>query len=107
MKPHLALGYAALALGTAHGVLSMGNTSGTDANGIALAFLALVGLGVQAFLGLNLQSPGAYRMPLRRWHTALFWGVAILVAGHIILNAPLFPQMGAAHFVNSSPSQSP
>jgi len=89
------LGYAALALGVVHGLLSMGDASGANTAGIWFAVLALLGLGVQAFIGTSLQSPGVYRAPLRSWHTLLFWGLSLLVLGHIVLNAPFLPQMGA------------
>ncbi len=90
MRPHFILGYAVLALAFVHLMFAMGDTGGANLDGIWLASLALAGLGVQAFIGASLQSPGIYRVPLRRWHKLLFWGVAALVLGHIMYNAPFF-----------------
>jgi hypothetical protein len=87
MRPHFVLGYAALALALLHMAMSMGASGGANAGGIWFATIALAGLGLQAFIGTNLQSPGAYRLTLRRWHTLVFWGVLLLAIGHIALNA--------------------
>jgi hypothetical protein len=87
MRPHLVFGYTVLALAAMHAALSIGNATSANAAGIWCAGLALAGLALQAFSGTNLQSPGAYRLVLRRWHTALFWTVAALLAGHVLLNA--------------------
>lgn len=86
IRPHLALGYLILGLALAHAVLSGSNTAGANDVGIWFAIFALAGLGLQTFSGTNLQSPGIYRLLLRRWHTALFWTIALLAAGHIFLN---------------------
>lgn len=66
--------------------LSMPNMGGANANGLWCATLATFGLGLQAFVGTNLQAPGAYRPVLRRWHTTLFWTIAIAAAAHVALN---------------------
>lgn len=86
MRPHLLLGYAVLALALVHLVLSAANVSSANGAGIWCASLALLGLGLQTFSGASLQSPGEYRPILRRWHTALFWTIALLAVGHIALN---------------------
>lgn len=87
MRPHFALGYAALLFASIHLALSMGNAGSASRAGLWCAALALAGIGLQTFSGTNLQSPGAYRVVLRRWHTVLFWIVAALVVGHVLLNA--------------------
>jgi cytochrome b561 len=87
MRPHLVLGYAVLGLALAHVILSIGNSASANAAGIWCASLALCGLGLQTFSGTNLQSPGAYRAILRRWHIVLFWSIAALLVGHVLLNA--------------------
>ena len=87
MRPHFALGYGALGLALLHLALSFDNALSANAAGIWCASLALVGLALQAFSGTNLQSPGAYRFVLRRWHAVLFWTVTVLVVGHVLLNA--------------------
>ena len=86
MRPHLVLGYAVLGLALLHVILSASNAGSANGIGIACASLALAGLGLQTFSGTNLQSPGGYRLVLRRWHTALFWSIAALLAAHILLN---------------------
>jgi len=86
MRPHYAIGYAALGLALVHFSASMGGMSGADATGIWMASAALLGLGWQAVLGSNLQSPGDFRQPLRRWHLLTFGAVVILIAGHVILD---------------------
>jgi hypothetical protein len=86
MRPHYVAGYFALALALAHAANSMGSMAGADSTGIWLATLALLGLIWQALLGSNLQSPGDYRTPLRRWHIATFAAVAALAGGHVLLN---------------------
>jgi hypothetical protein len=87
MRPHYALGYGVLALASVHVVLSLGNAASANAVGIWCAALALLGIALQTFSGTNLQSPGIYRLVLRRWHTALFWTIALLLVGHVLLNA--------------------
>ena len=86
MRPHFILGYAVLGLALAHVALSMGNAAGANGAGIWCASFAMAGIGLQTFSGTNLQSPGAYRLVLRRWHVALFWTIAVLGVGHIALN---------------------
>ena len=92
MRPHFVFGYAALAFTLVHLSLSMGSMRGADSTGIWLATLALLALGLQALLGTNLQSPGAYRVPLRRWHLVLFVAIAALAIGHVALNSAVFSQ---------------
>jgi hypothetical protein len=87
MRPHFVLGYGVFGLALIHVGLSIGNAGSASAAGIWCASLAFVGLGLQTFSGTNLQSPGAYRLVLRRWHMALFWSVAVLVLIHVLLNA--------------------
>lgn len=89
MRPHYVIGYAALGLACVHLAIVMGNMYGADVTGIWLATLALAGLGAQALIGTNLQSARSSRALLRRWHTALFFAICALVAGHIALNYPL------------------
>ena len=91
MRPHFVLGYIALACALLHMVLSMPAAPAANGDGIWFAGLATGGLGLQAFLGTNLQSPGIYRKPLRRWHTLLFWLCAVFVLLHVVLNAPFLP----------------
>ena len=86
MRPHFVLGYATLAIAATHVVLVMGHMASANATGIWFATLAFAVLGVQTFLGTNLQSPGAYRVPLRRWHVILFWTITLLIAGHVLLD---------------------
>lgn len=64
----------------------MGSMAGESAAGLWLATLALLGLIWQALLGTNLQSPGDYRKPLRRWHLVTFAAVALFASGHVLLN---------------------
>jgi hypothetical protein len=90
MRPHYFAGYGALGLALVHMFASMPGVAGADATGIQIAALALTGLGAQAFLGTNLQSPGSYRKPLRRWHLTLFAATLVLVAIHVILDASMF-----------------
>ena len=92
MRPHFVLGYAALGFALVHVFLSMGSMRGAGSTGIWLATLALLALGLQALVGANLQSPGAYRVPLRRWHLAAFMTVAVLASGHVALNSAVFSQ---------------
>ena len=92
MRPHFVVGYAALVCAFAHMMFSMGSMHGADSTGIWLATLALLALGLQVLLGSNLQSPGAYRIPLRRWHLVAFAAVMILAAGHVALNSAVFSQ---------------
>jgi hypothetical protein len=59
---------------------------GANATGMWFALFAFAGVGLQAFLGTNLQSPGAYRPTLRGWHVLTFWSVLALIALHVLLN---------------------
>jgi hypothetical protein len=86
MRPHYILGYATFGFALVHLSLSMRATAGADPNGLWLATLALLGLGWQALIGSNLQSPGDYRPLLRRWHLVTFVAVMIFAAGHVMLN---------------------
>jgi hypothetical protein len=86
MRPHYAIGYAAFAFALLHLSLSMGATAGADSTGLWLATLALLGLGWQALVGSNLQSPGDYRAVFRRWHIGTFVAVALFALGHVVLN---------------------
>jgi len=86
MRPHYVLGYLALAIALVHLSFSMRAMAGANTTGIWLATFALLGLGWQALVGVNLQSPGEYRIPLRRWHIATFVSVLAFAAGHAILN---------------------
>jgi len=85
MRPHFVVGYAVLALAVGHALLSFANTRSISSADLWVAVVALAGLLFQAFLGLSLQAPGAYRAPLRRWHTVAFWAIAVLIIGHILL----------------------
>ncbi|MEO9169698.1 MAG: hypothetical protein ABI282_11325 [Candidatus Baltobacteraceae bacterium] len=96
MRPHFVLGYAALVLALVHVGASMGAMGGANGTGIWLALIALLGLGLQAFTGTNLQSPGSYRTLLRRWHVVLFAAVLVFALGHILLNAAFLPQSSAS-----------
>lgn len=86
MRPHYVVGYAALALAVLHLSFSMGAMAGADSTGIWLATIALFGLGWQALVGSNLQSPGGYRAVLRRWHLGTFAAVVLFAIGHAMLN---------------------
>ncbi len=86
MRPHYVIGYGALALAIVHLSVSMRAMAGADETGIWFATLALLGLGWQALIGSNLQSPGGYRGVLRRWHLGTFAIVMLLAAGHALLN---------------------
>ena len=79
--PHYVLGYAALAIAALHIIMVIGSMQAANAKGLWFATFAFGGLAVQAFLGASLQSPGVYRAPLRRWHTLLFWTIAVLILG--------------------------
>jgi hypothetical protein len=92
MRPHFVLGYAALAFAFFHMWTSMGAMQGANATGLWLAALALVALGFQALIGANLQSPGAFRVPLRGWHLLTFAAVAAFAVGHVALNSPMTSQ---------------
>ena len=85
MRPHFVLGYAVLAIGTVHGMFAMGAMRAMSRLDVWFAVLALLGLGLQLFVGLSLQAPGAYRSTLRRWHVVTTWAVAVLIVGHIAL----------------------
>ncbi len=86
MRPHYVAGYAVVAVALVHAGSSMAAMAGADATGVWLATLAMLGLIWQALLGSNLQSPGDYRRPLRRWHLVTFVAVAALASGHVLLN---------------------
>ncbi len=88
MRPHYLLGYGAAALAGAHACTSAGGTTGADALGIWLAAFGFGAMLVQAFLGLSLQAPGAYRIGLRRWHVLTFAAAGALVVAHVVLNGP-------------------
>jgi hypothetical protein len=91
MRPHFALGYAALALALLHLSSYMGAMRGANASGLWFATLATLALVLQALLGSNLQSPGLYRLPLRRWHLGVFI-VALTLAGlHVVYDAAWSP----------------
>ena len=86
MRPHYLLGYGAAALAGAHAWTSAGGMAGADALGVWLATFGFGAMLVQTFLGVSLQSPGAYRAGLRRWHVLTFAAVAVLVVAHVVLN---------------------
>ena len=100
MRPHYVLGYGALALAIVHLSSSMGGMGGANATGIWLATLAIFALGIQAFIGTNLQSPGLYRLPLRRWHLVVFTCAAIFAVAHVAYNAPWSPISNLARWVD-------
>ncbi len=91
MRPHLFLGYGALGFALAHLAMTLDGVPGSNVIGIWLAGLAVAGLLLQVFIGLNLQSPGGYRLILRRWHLVVFGATVFLIAGHILLNAAFIP----------------
>ncbi len=95
MRPHYVLGYGALAVACVHTWHAMGGMTGAGALGIKCATLALLGLVVQAFVGASLQSPGAYRAVLRRWHLATMAVVLTLATVHAAVNGPLAPAFTA------------
>lgn len=92
MRPHVILGYGALGFALVHLTLTLGGLAGTNTTGIWLASLATFGLALQALSGSNLQSPGAYRLVLRRWHIVLFCVTLVLIFGHVLMNAAFIPQ---------------
>jgi len=96
LRPHFLLGYGALLCAIAHVSLSMGDVDGANGSGIWFAGLATAGLTLQTLVGTNLQSPGIYRLVLRRWHIALLLIIAVLAIGHIVLNAPFSPGQGVS-----------
>ena len=67
-------------------MLAMPATSGANGNGIWSAIFATIGLGLQTFVGTNLQSPGLYRVILRRYHAGLFWAIVFFSVVHVALN---------------------
>jgi hypothetical protein len=89
MRPHFVFGYAALAFAIVHLSLTTSAMGGANTTGIWLATLALLALALQALVGSNLQSPGAYRVPLRTWHLLLFVAIAVLAIGHVALNSSM------------------
>jgi hypothetical protein len=95
MRPHLMIGYAVLLLAGVHMWLSVGGMGSANGTGIWLATFAILALCVQAFIGTNLQSPGAYRPTLRRWHVIIFIAALGLAVGHVALNAPMFATASA------------
>ena len=98
MRVHYAFGYAALGIATIHVFTSTSSMRGTSSAGIWLATLALLGLGWQALLGSNLQSPGSYRVTLRGWHVATFVAVLAFGFAHAMLNGPYSSMFGASQF---------
>lgn len=88
MRPHFVLGYAALLFALVHLWASMRSMGGSNPTGIWLATLALGALGFQTLVGANLQSPGVYRKPLRRWHVSAFVAILLLGGGHVAFNWP-------------------
>ncbi len=80
------IGYAVFILALLHAGMSMSDAGRTNVAGIWFASIAFAGLGLQTFVGMNLQAPGAYRSVLRRWHTLIFWAVTLLALGHVLLN---------------------
>jgi hypothetical protein len=86
MRPHYVLGYAALAIAAIHVGLVTGRMGAANPAGIWLATFAFAGLGLQTFVGTSLQSPGAHRVSLRRWHIVLFLTIVLLIAGHVALD---------------------
>lgn len=92
MRPHVILGYGALAFSLLHLSMTLDGVAGANTTGIWLASLAIFGLVLQAVSGSNLESPGAYRLVLRRWHVTLFCVTLVLIFGHVLLNAALIPQ---------------
>lgn len=85
MRPHYVLGYAVFAGACVHTALSMGATQAIGALNTRIALFALMAIALEVFVGLSLQAPGAYRQPLRRWHTAVFLSMTVLIATHIVL----------------------
>jgi uncharacterized membrane protein YadS len=85
LRPHFILGYAVLALAVAHVAFAMNRMGVLSATNAWIATFALLGLGLQTFIGLSLQAPGAYRLTLRRWHLATMATVAVLITGHVLL----------------------
>lgn len=101
MRPHFVLGYASLAFAAAHLATSMGDTgSSGNSTGLWFAALAFAGLAVQSFVGTNLQSPGIFRKPLRRWHAAVFVLVLVLAGGHVLLSGAAGSMMSTAFATN-------
>lgn len=94
MRPHFWLGYGALLLAAIHMWMSAGSMRGANANGLWLGTFGLLAMGVQAFIGTNLQSPGSFRTVLRRWHYWTFAAILVLAAAHIVLNAPFGAMIG-------------
>jgi hypothetical protein len=92
MRPHFVLGYAALGIALFHVWTSMGNMRGANSTGIWLGTFAIFALGFQALIGANLQSPGTYRAPLRRWHVLTFAAIGAFLAGHVALNSTMASQ---------------
>ena len=56
MRPHYAVGYAALALAVVHLTASMSGMGGANSTGIWMASAAILGLGWQALLGRDRKS---------------------------------------------------
>jgi hypothetical protein len=86
MRPHYAIGYAALAFASAHVFFAMGLMRETPGSGIRFATVALVALGAQTFVGASLQDPGGYRRPLRAWHLSMIAVLALTLAVHVMVN---------------------
>lgn len=85
LRAHFVLGYAVFGLALAHTALASAGMHTLSVTDLWLASLALAGLALQVFLGASLQAPGTYRVILRRCHLATTWGVALLIAGHVML----------------------
>jgi len=100
MRPHYFFGYGALVFALVHLSASMGAMGRANATGIWLATGATFALGLQALIGTNLQSPGLYRAPLRRWHLVAFACAAVFAAGHVAYDAPWSPISNLARRVD-------
>ena len=85
LRPHFVFGYAVFGSALIHSALAMGRMGSLSAADSWFAFFAIVGLGLQVFVGASLQAPGAYRAALRRWHLALTCAVALSIGGHVAL----------------------
>lgn len=91
MRPHYVLGYAVLGLALIHLMSYLGGMQGANATGLWLATLATAVLTLQALLGSNLQSPGLYRVSLRRWHLTAFVAALALASLHVAYTAAWSP----------------
>lgn len=107
MRPHFVLGYAALAFAALHLSTSIRESSSGSAAGLWFATLAFAGMAIQSFLGTNLQSPGMFRKPLRRWHVALFAAVLILTGAHALLSGPAGAMISTTSAMDREPDHRP